>query len=69
MSGFTGEDPEELPVLSDVVDPDAFDRPFRTGGGAGGDGDLYGDLAYGGTDVRLSTDGTVRVESADAPQE
>lgn len=62
VSRFAGEEPESLPPLYDVIDPDALDTLFtdRTG--------RNGSLSFSldAHDVTVYADGSIVVERADA---
>ncbi|XVH33476.1 HalOD1 output domain-containing protein (plasmid) [Haloferacaceae archaeon DSL9] len=56
----TGSDPRELPVLSEVIDPDAIDALFRSSvSRSPQESDIHLTFNYDGYFVEISGDGTI----------
>lgn len=64
ISALTGTEPQELPIFSDVIDPDALDSLFRShSDGARSDDRLEVEFEYNGVLARVSSEGLIEFRS------
>lgn len=66
VSAVTGTEPEELPIFSDVIDPDAIDRLFGSHSDRARSDELAVEFEYSGVLVRVSSDGAIELRSLDS---
>ncbi|QLG27893.1 hypothetical protein HUG10_10150 [Halorarum halophilum] len=62
VSELTETEPRELPIFSDVIDPDALDGLFRSHSDRASD-ELVVELEYGGFLARVSSEGHIEFRS------
>lgn len=65
VSAVTGVEPEELPIFSDAIDPDAIDSLFRSHSDGARSDELAVEFEYSGVLVRVSSDGVIELRSLD----
>lgn len=64
VSELTGTAPQELPIFSDAIDPDALDSLFRSHSDRAHDDELAVEFEYDGVLARVSSEGHIEFRSS-----